>query len=267
MQLMDIIQSAALGALQGLTEFIPVSSSGHLVLGQHFFAGMSDHTFLEFINIGTLLALLIYYRRKIISITRDVFVNKKFKLAINILLTSIPAGIVGLLLSGLISSNEFFGSIIVVIVALAVVGLIMLIVDKLPHASKVSGGEELPWYRALAIGLAQMAALIPGVSRSGATIIAGRISGLNHRDAAEYSFLASIPIMLAVALKNFASTSDREYFSAHIPELVIGNVIACIVGLLAIKFLIGYLSKHDLKLFGWYRLALAAVVLIVVLLQ
>ena len=264
---MDVIQSVILGALQGLTEFIPVSSSGHLVIAQNFLNGISNHTFLELINIGTLLALLIFFRKKILVIIKDIFLNKKYRLALNILLTSVPAGLAGYLLSGFISDNSFFSSITVVVVALIVLGVVMLIIDKLPHASPVKTGEELPWHRALAIGFAQMLALVPGVSRSGSTIIAGRLSGLPHKEAAEYSFLASIPIMLAVALKNFVSSSDREYLMSNLPMLLISNIVACIAGLLAVKLLLKYLSNHDLKIFGWYRLILATIVLVVLLLQ
>jgi len=264
---MDIITTGIYGLVQGLTEFIPVSSSGHLVIAQHFFSGTSDHKLLESINIGTFLALIIYYRHKIIPIFREIFEQKKYSLARNILLTSLPAGIVGLALSKWIDSVRFFGSIYVVIVTLAVVGLLMVVLERIPKASAVESGEQLSWKRALVIGLAQMLALVPGVSRSGSTIIMGRLSGLSNKSAAEYSFLASIPIMFAVTLKLFASSSDRAYMIEHLPYLVVGNIIAFISGLIAIRFLLGYLSRHDLKLFGYYRLVLAGVVLAVVLLQ
>jgi undecaprenyl-diphosphatase len=261
------LESIILGAVQGLTEFIPVSSSGHLVLAQHVLQGASEHSFLEFINIGTLLALLVYFRQRIISIVRSVIVDKNTILLRNILLTSIPAGAVGYFLSDFIDHSSFFTSVFVVVVALATVGVIMILLDHLPHLSRARSGEALSWKRALGVGIAQMFALIPGVSRSGSTIIAGRIAGLSHADAAEYSFLASIPIMLAVTLKLFIKSSDRAYFVEHMPTLLLGNLVAFITGLLAIGFLLRYLSKHDLKVFGWYRVGLAAVVLAVLLIQ
>jgi undecaprenyl-diphosphatase len=261
------LESIVLGAVQGLTEFIPVSSSGHLVLAQHVLQGASEHSFLEFINIGTLLALLVYFRQRIISIVSSVIVDKNTTLLRNILLTSIPAGAVGYFLSDFIDHSSFFTSVFVVVVALATVGVIMILLDHFPHLSRARSGEELSWKRALGVGIAQMFALIPGVSRSGSTIIAGRIAGLSHADAAEYSFLASIPIMLAVTLKLFIKSSDRAYFVEHMPTLLLGNLVAFITGLLAIGFLLRYLSKHDLKVFGWYRVGLAAVVLAVLLIQ
>lgn len=258
--------SLFLGFLQGLTEFIPVSSSGHLVIAEHFF-GHADHTFLEFINIGTLAALLVYYHPKIKIIIQQAVRTKNYDLIRNILLTSIPAGVVGLALSDFIGSSQFFVSIYVVVVTLAVVGVLMIVLEKLPKASRVEDGSKLSWRRALIVGMAQMLALIPGVSRSGSTIIAGRLSGLSPAAAADYSFLASIPIMLAVTLKLFVSSSDREYFVQHLSGLVIGNIAAFVVGLVAIRFLLKYLRSNDLKIFGWYRVILAALVAAVLLMS
>ena len=267
MLLMDSVQTILLGLAQGMTEFIPVSSSGHLVILQHFMSGSSSHLFLEYINIGTLLALIVHYRHRIVDILRDIFEHKNYSLFINIILTSIPAGLAGFFLADAIENSSFFGSLIVVLITLTVVGVLMIVLDKLPRLSSVASGESLSWKRALGIGIAQMCALVPGVSRSGSTIIAGRIAGLSHHDAAEYSFLASLPIMLAVTLKLLVSSDDRLYFVQNAPMLILGNLVAFIAGLLAIRFLLNYLSKHGLGLFGWYRLALAGVVSIVLLAQ
>lgn len=256
-----------LGLIQGLTEFIPVSSSGHLVIAQEFMKGASSHQLLEFINLGTLLALVVYYRGRLMSILRNVIEQKKYSLLRNIILTSVPAGVAGFLLSDFIGQSSFFGSVVVVIVTLAVVGVIMIFADRLPSFGAVESGENLSWRRALGIGVAQMFALIPGVSRSGSTIIAGKIAGLSNKEAADYSFLASLPIMLAVTVKVFLKPADRAYFVEHMPLLLVGNIVAFVAGILAIRFLLSFLSKHDLKIFGWYRVGLAAVVLLVILLQ
>lgn len=262
------MESLVLGLTQGLTEFIPVSSSGHLEVLQHIFSGASDHLFLEFINIGTLLALLIFFRRKIWGILQDIFVKKNYNLAINLILTSIPAGAIGFLLSDFIGTHPFFGSLYTVSISVGLVGIVMIILDKLPTLRPVKKMEKLPKTRALAIGLAQVLALIPGVSRSGSTIIAGRIAGFNSKLAAEYSFLASIPIMLGVTLKMFLKSSDRAYFFDNLPTLLLSNLVAFVAGLLAIRFLLKYLAKKDsLKVFGWYRVLLASVILIAVLIE
>lgn len=262
---MNILETTVLGLIQGLTEFIPVSSSGHLVIAQNLFSGASDHLFLEFINIGTMLALFIYFRRRIVLIIKDIFIGHNYKLASNIALTSLPAGAVGFFLSDFIGSSAFFGSIHIVIVTLLAVGIIMVVLEKLPKASAIKDGDSLGGARAFIIGLAQMIALIPGVSRSGATIIAGRLGGLSPAAAAEYSFLASLPIMAGVTAK--VLIEDLAYLQAHAAPLVVGNIVAFIAGLLAVTFLMGYLSRHSLALFGWYRIVLAGIITIIILLQ
>ena len=139
--------------------------------------------------------------------------------------------------------------------------------EKLPKKNLVESGEKLNIPRALIIGIAQVAALVPGVSRSGSTIIAGRFMGLKPAQAAEYSFLVSVPIMLGVTAKVFLKASDRAYFFANWEMLVVGNIMALLSGLFAIGFLMKYLAKHDLSIFGWYRVGLATLVLVVLLLQ
>ena len=257
---MNIFESIVLGATQGLTEFIPVSSSGHLEIVRGMLGASPDsfHLFLEFVNIGTLLALLIFFRKKIWAIIIDIFKNHNFKLAINILITSIPAGLIGLSLASFIEESSFFGALIVVAIAMGIVGLLMIFLEKLPRAKLVKDGEHLSKPKALAIGLAQTFALIPGVSRSGATIIAGRLSGLSPAASAEYSFLASIPIFVGVTIKLFLSSSDRAYFVENLPMLALSNLIAFATGLLALFIVFKYLKKHQsLQVFGVYRLALS----------
>ena len=262
---MEWLQAIILGLIQGLTEFIPISSSGHLIIAQTFLSGASDHLFLEFINIGTLAALLVFFRRRIVKIVKDVFVHRNYRLARNIVITAVPAGIVGFLLAGFIEEASFFGSAVVVAVTLAVVGFLMIIIEKLPHASPVKDGEKLSGWRALIIGGAQTLALIPGVSRSGSTILAGRFMGLKPAEAAEYSFLASLPIMIGVTLK--VLLTDHDYLSTHFATLLVSNLFAFIAGLVAVGFLMKYLSTHSLAVFGWYRIGLALVLSIILLVQ
>lgn len=267
---MNIFVALILGIVQGLTEFIPVSSSGHLEIIQQLIGerGENFHLFLEFINLGTLLALLIYFRKRIAKILKDIFVHHNFRLAINIIITTIPAVTVGLLLSSFIEENGFFSSIYTIAVAMGLIGIVMIVIDKLPHLSHLKDEDALTKPRALGIGLAQVLALIPGTSRSGSTIIAGRLVGLNSASAAEYSFLASIPIMCGVCLKMFISSSSREYLVDNWQILLFANVVAFIFGMIALKFVMSYLKKsHALKTFGYYRVILAMTVLIVNLIQ
>ena len=259
---MNILESTVLGLVQGITEFIPVSSSGHLEITQRILGagGRAEdfHFFLELINFGTLFALLFYYRQTIWEIMQRVFVKKDYKLALNILITSIPAGIIGLVLSKVIEKMPFFSSLTTIGFAMGFVGLIMIFVNKLPHLSKLKDENELTPGRALAIGLAQTFALIPGVSRSGSTIITGRVMGLDSKSAAKYSFLASLPIMIAVCGKSLLSSSSRAYITSNLGMLLLSNLIAFVSGLIALQIVMKYFKKEkSIPSFGIYRVILS----------
>ena len=259
---MNILESTVLGLVQGITEFIPVSSSGHLEITQRILGagGRAEdfHFFLELINFGTLFALLFYYRQTIWEILQRVFVKKDYKLALNILITSIPAGVIGLVLSKVIEKLPFFSSLTTIGFAMGFVGLIMIFVNKLPHLSKLKDENELTPGRALAIGLAQTFALIPGVSRSGSTIITGRVMGLDSKSAAKYSFLASLPIMIAVCGKSLLSSSSRAYITSNLGMLLLSNLVAFVSGLIALQIVMKYFKKENsIPSFGVYRVILA----------
>lgn len=259
---MNILESTVLGLVQGITEFIPVSSSGHLEITQRILGagGRAEdfHFFLELINFGTLFALFFYYRQTIWEILQRVFVKKDYKLALNILITSIPAGIIGLVLSKVIEKMPFFSSLTTIGFAMGFVGLIMIFVNKLPHLSKLKDENELTPGRALAIGLAQTFALIPGVSRSGSTIITGRVMGLDSKSAAKYSFLASLPIMIAVCGKSLLSSSSRAYITSNLGMLLLSNLVAFVSGLIALQIVMKYFKKEkSIPSFGIYRVILS----------
>ena len=267
---MSIFIAIILGLIQGLTEFIPVSSSGHLELAGHLLdARTADfHLLLEVINFGTLLVLLIYYRKRIAKILKDVFVKKDYKFALNIVLTCIPAGLMGLLLSKFIEDLPFFSSLWTIAATLAIVGLIMIIADKLPHAKTKKSEEDLAPKHALSIGFAQIFALIPGVSRSGSTILAGKFCGLNNKSAADYSFLVSIPLMCAVCLKTLVSSTTRGFILSNLPVVLVANLFAFVAGLLVIKPIMNFFKRKDsVKIFGIYRLCAAAILAIILLIK
>jgi len=259
---MNIFEGLFLGLVQGITEFVPVSSSGHLVIFQNLFGLIPDHMFIEFINFGTLLALLYYFRHKIRKITQDVLVKKDYKLAVNILITALPAGMTGYLLADFIESNSFFSNINVVLFALAIVGILMIIIEKITRFNKTSELDQITKRHALAIGIIQVFSLIPGVSRSGSTIIAGRLLGFNSILSAEYSFLASIPIMIGVALKLLIK--DYNYLLDNISMVVLSNAFAFVSGLIAIKFLLSILSSRGIAIFGWYRIVLVFFIILII---
>lgn len=264
---MTIIEAIILGIIQGLTEFIPVSSSGHLVIAQTLLMGEADHLFIQALDFGTLLALVIYFSPKLVDLAKKVFIEKDYRLARNIVLTCIPAGLLGLALADFIQESKVLLNPLTVSVMLALVGVLMVVVDKLPKKSALKTGTDLSPNRALVVGVAQAFALIPGVSRSGSTIVASRIMGLNPRAAAEYSFMVSIPIMFGLVGKLLLKPSDRAYMAQHLDLIVVANIAAFVAAILAIHFLLQYLSKHGLALFGWYRIAFAAVVITVLLVQ
>jgi len=309
---MTIFEALLLGLTQGLTEFLPVSSSAHLTLLQNLLGltGDTAHFFLEWINLGTLLAMLIYFWPDLKQLCLDIFKHHHYTLFINIIITCLPAGLAGLFLSDLIETSPFFSSLITLGVMLGLVGFVMIklykvapekstkvpkksaklqsLKNKFLHRPTSDPELNLTKQQALLIGLAQVFALIPGVSRMGSTMIAGRLVGLNNHASARYSFLVAIPLMLAVILKNFVSTSARTYLFANLPALLIANALAFLAGFFILRKVMAYFAQgstkaqknaksqfiktakaqepHDtLRPFGFYRIALALFVLILAL--
>lgn len=262
---MDWIEAIFLGFVQGVTEFIPVSSSGHLEIAERLIGsrGADFHFFLELINFGTLLALMIFFRKRIWGILERMIKHRDWKLARNVIITSMPAGVAGFLLAKVIEQEAFFSTLVVIAGAMGVIGVLMIIVDKLPQMSRLKSEEELTGWRALWIGLAQVLALVPGTSRSGSTIVAGRLVGMNAKSATEYSFLVSIPVMVGVCLKAVVSKRSLTYIGANWQTLLVANVVAFGVGLVAVRFVMNFVKREDsLKFFGWYRVAVAGGVIL-----
>jgi undecaprenyl-diphosphatase len=167
----------------------------------------------------------------------------------------LPVGLLGFFLSDIIESSGFFVSTLTVAIMLGVIGLLMIFIDHLPKMTARPSGEKLSSRRALGIGLAQVISLIPGSSRSGTTIIGGRFMGLNAKAAAEYSFLVAIPIMAGLIVKLFIKNGD--FLIANWQDIFVGNLMAFLTGIVAIYFVLEFLGKHSLKIFGAYRLFLS----------
>ena len=258
---MTIIDSIILGAVQGLTEFIPVSSSGHLVIAQNWLGLQTSHTFEIMVNLGTFLALLIYFRTRIIDILVRMFRDKDIKLARNIIISAIPIAIVGFLFADFFA-NPLIQHPLTVAIMLVVIGVVMIVIERLPKASEIKKSEDLTPKRAGFIGVAQLLALIPGTSRSGATMVAGRLAGLSFKEAAEYSFLLSIPVMAGVVLKGFVSDEGQAFMRDNFGAWLGSNIAALVCGLFAVGFMLRFLGKGNFKIFGYYRIALAAVVVV-----
>ncbi len=253
---MNVFEAIILGLIQGLTEFIPVSSSGHLLLG-HEILGNTESTlgFDVALHVGTLLALIIFFSRDIVVLLKNVLKqNSEGRLARLLLYATVPAMIAGLLLSDYI--DEQLRSPIVVAIMLAVVGIIMIFADKMVQRAQ----KEVSLKNGLLIGLAQTAALIPGVSRSGATITTGILLGLERKQAARFSFLLAMPIVAGSALG--LVVKGESLGSTGNGALAFGMIAAFASGLFAIRFMLRSIAKLGLKPFAYYRIALAVVVLL-----
>ena len=270
---MTILQSFILAIVEGLTEFLPVSSTGHMILTEGIL-GMQSTPYLKaftvMIQFGAILSVLVYYFRRFLPF--PMFGLKPdsstslggWSLYGLMILGCIPAAVLGLLLNDYI--DTLLGSTWVVLVMLFLGGILMLYIDRLfPE----HGERPLRPKNALIIGLFQCMAMIPGVSRSMATIVGGMQQGLTRRQAAEFSFFLAIPTMAgATLLKGYKLYKELgvEVFRDNWDTLLVGNVVAFIVALLAIKFFIGFVSKYGFRFFGYYRIALALIVALALLL-
>lgn len=270
---MTILQSFILAIVEGLTEFLPVSSTGHMILTEGIL-GMESTAYLKaftvMIQFGAILSVLVYYFRRFLPF--PMFGLKPdsssslggWSLYGLMILGCIPAAVLGLLLNDYI--DALLGSTWVVLVMLFLGGILMLYID---HLFPEHGERPLRPRNALIIGLFQCLAMIPGVSRSMATIVGGMQQGLTRRQAAEFSFFLAIPTMAgATLLKGYKLYKELgvEVFRDNWDTLLVGNVVAFIVALLAIKFFIGFVSKYGFRFFGYYRIALALIVALALLL-
>ena len=262
---MSIIQAIILGLVQGITELLPISSSAHLILIPKFF-GWREHSlaFDTTLHLGTAFALLIYFRKEILEIVKSLFSDffkerLSFKnysqsswLGIKILIGSIPAGIIGVLFGNVIENS--FRGVTSVIVFILLGSLLMLIADVFSK-STVSDVNEVSTKKSFIVGLFQSLALFSGVSRSGSTISGGMLLGLRRDVAAKVSFLLSIPIVLLAGISQGISSFDSLSLVTPL-VLFFGFICSFLSGLVAIKFLMGFLGKNKLTVFIIYRLVL-----------
>jgi undecaprenyl-diphosphatase len=252
-----------LAIVQALTEFIPVSSTGHLIIADRV-GGLDNSLALDVIlHMGTLLALIIYYRQKLREIVVDLIHRRSSRLLMLIVISSVPAVTVALLFEDLIG-NEL-RAVEVVAFMLVALGLVMIfekaIFGRQPHRSL----GTLRWSDAVIVGLGQSLALVPGTSRSGASILSGRLVGLSNRDSTDYAFLIGIPVILGAGLKTLLDSHAQEAIADQPGQVLLGLAIATTVGWLAIDIVIRVVKKSGLKWFGLYRVALASVLLTLML--
>ena len=270
--MLELIQAIILGVVQGLTEFLPVSSSGHLLLGQYFLGMDQDRFGLTFdaaIHTGTVLAVVLYFWRDLLrmaaafvrSLRSPSFADRDQRMAYLILVACIPAGVVGLMFQNFF--EEEVRSPWLVAFNLVLVGALFIVGEAFGRKTRTS--DKLGFKEALGIGLGQTAALFPGVSRSGATITIGLFLGLRRDDAAQFSFLMSVPITAAAALLSLVDAFGSGIDANDVLLFLVGSITSGVVGYLAIRFLLDYLAGHSLLVFAYYRFALAAVVVVLLL--
>jgi undecaprenyl-diphosphatase len=266
---MELFQAFILGMVQGLGEFLPISSSAHLILTPWLF-GWEDQglAFDVALHWGTLLAVLTYFYKDIGQLIkgfvqtlsrskRDLKNNVHQKLSWLIILATIPAAIIGKLLESQVETA--FRNPLLIAATLSIVGIILYLVDR--YGAKIKDLTHISWLNAFIIGCSQAVALIPGVSRSGATMIAGLAQGITRQDAAKFSFLMSAPIIFGAGLLKLPDIATIENHG----QLLVGFLSSAVFGFLAIKYLLRYIANHSFALFTWYRLALAALIIIVYL--
>lgn len=250
---MSIFEALILGLVQGLTEFIPVSSSGHLILTHELFGSAENSLAFDVaLHVGTLGALLLVFYKDVLVLAKNVLSNnKQGRLARLLLLATLPAAFAGLLFGDLIDEHARIP--LVVAGTLAVVGILMLISER--YASSSVPEDKTPSTKqGLTIGFAQALALVPGVSRSGATMTAGFFMGMGRKQAVRFSFLLSIPIIAGSALGILLKDSGGVSFNL---PLLVGMVTALLSGFFAIKFMLNIIEKVGLKPFAYYRIILA----------
>jgi undecaprenyl-diphosphatase len=273
LDLLELIEAVILGVVQGLTEFLPVSSSGHLLLGQYFLGLNQDRFGLSFdvaLHMGTLVAVVSYFWRDLIRMAlaffrsfghRDLANDPDQRLAYLVIASTIPAALIGFLFEGFFESTV--RSPWVVVFNFVLVGILFLVAEAVGShrrlASKLGFGE------AFGIGLAQATALVPGVSRSGATITLGLFLGLRREEAARFSFLMSIPIIAGAGGLQLGEVLANGMGAHEWLLFVAGFFTSALVGYFTIRFLLEYLTHHSLRVFAYYRFAVAAIVAVLLL--
>lgn len=256
---MNLLQTLILAIIEGITEYLPISSTGHMILGSSFMGIVSD-PFVKFftvaIQLGAILSVVVLYFKRFF---------KSIDFYIKLVIAFIPSAIFGVLFSDAI--DALLESPLGVAISLLVGGIILLFVDKWFTKAYIVDTDDVDYLTALKIGFFQCIAMVPGVSRSGATIIGGMSQRLSRKSAAEFSFFLAVPTMFAATAKK-----AYDYYKAgfvlseeQIKLLAIGNVVAFVVAMLAIKFFIDYLAKYGFRIFGWYRIIVGGIILALLL--
>ena len=260
MDLILLLKAFVLGLVEGITEFLPISSTGHLIIAGDLLNFNDDKgkIFEIVIQLGAILAVCWTYRAKIGQVLATTNQKSSQRLIINLGLAFLPAALIGLALHHQI--NDYLFKPLTVACALILGGIAILIIERIAPQPTIANTDEMSWKHALKIGFAQTVALIPGVSRSGATILGGILFGVSRSAATEFSFFLAIPIMFAATA--FELLSNRNLLSWQDTDLfAVGFITAFISALLVIKLFIRYVAKHNFTGFAWYRIVFGFIVL------
>jgi undecaprenyl-diphosphatase len=257
-----LLKAAVLGLVEGATEFIPVSSTGHLIVVGSWLGLLDERakTFEIFIQLGAVLAIVWLYRARLggaVLAARHEPQSRRF--LGNLIIAFLPAAVVGFLTHGWIKARLF--NPMVVAVALVAGGLLILLIERWAPAPRISNVTEVPPRTALGIGVAQVLSLIPGTSRSGATIMGGYALGLSRLAATEFSFFLAIPVMLAATGYDLLK-SWSTLVTADVPMFAVGFIVSFLSALVVVRAFLSYVSHHGFSAFAWYRIAFGIVVLL-----
>jgi undecaprenyl-diphosphatase len=259
---LDTLSALALGILEGLTEFIPVSSTGHILLAGHFLGFDSPgKTFEVVIQLGAILAVLSVYAGRLLAVVaaapRDPMARR---FLLSVLLAFLPAAVVGVLAHDVIKTVLFETPRLIAIMLIAG-GIVLLFVDRAAPEPRHDDAMRFPLGMAVAIGLIQCLAMIPGVSRSGATIVGSRLMGASRRAAAEFSFFLSMPTMLgAFTYDLYANRNVLD--AAALGDIALGFAAAFVAALLVVRWVLGFVSRHGFAVFGWWRIVVGTLALV-----
>lgn len=250
-----------LGLVEGATEFIPVSSTGHLILVGHWlgFEGARAKAFEIFIQLGAILAIFWLYRKMIMTVLRDaVQPGAARNLVVGLCVAFLPVAVIGLLLHNWIKARLF--DPLIVAVALVVGGFAILLIERWAPRTTTEDVERVPLRTALGIGFAQVLSLIPGTSRAGATILGGYCLGLSRKAATEFSFFLAIPVMLAATLFDLFK-SRHDLVRADVAVFAIGFLVAFLSALVVVRAFLRFVSHHSFRPFAWYRIVFGVILL------
>ncbi len=264
--MLDIIKTIIIGIIEGITEWLPISSTGHIILADEFLKINQSPQFMEMFNVviqlGAIMAVVVLYFHKLnpLSLKKTAAQRKDTRtMWFKVIVAVLPAAVIGLIFDDLLEEHLY--NAYVVAAMLIVYGIAFIILENAHKQPKINSIKALDYKTALLIGGFQVLALIPGTSRSGATILGAALLGTSREVAAEFSFFLAIPVMFGASLLKIVKFGF-DFTSMQIAILLTGCIVSFIVSILAIKFLMEYIKKHDFKVFGWYRIALGIIVLL-----